>query len=245
MESLTEFLEKRCQTLEQIEARTKDKSATKRNEPDKPRSKTQDKATTLANLTNAGRCYLCHAEHLLYQCDKFLVLSIDERIKKVRRLKLCLLLNCLRNDHFVKTCKMGSCRECSGRHNTLCHHPVIGKKTQKEESSNKQTVQEAGDKPSGSVTVHHATGDNMRKHILMATAIVNAKHPNESNIPLRILLNSASKTQFITQAACNRLGVKRDKTSKIVTEISGIKGIANLSCEGVIQSRYSNIRAAI
>jgi len=109
---LTDFLVRRCQILERIEARTKEKSVASKVEPSRQRTKAHEKSTALANVTAAGKCYLCNGDHLLYRCERFLALTVDERIKEVRRLKLC--LNCLRNDHFVKTCKMGTCRKCSG-----------------------------------------------------------------------------------------------------------------------------------
>jgi len=110
--TLTDFLERRCQILERIEARTREKSVASRAESIKQRTKAHEKSTALANVTADGKCYLCRGDHLLYRCEEFLALTVEGRIKEVRRLKLC--LNCLRNDHFVKTCKMGTCRKCSG-----------------------------------------------------------------------------------------------------------------------------------
>lgn len=144
--TLTDFFEKRCQTLERIEARIKDKEVTHKTESDKQKTRNHnnEKTTTLANSTEAGKCYLYHGDHFMYRCEKFLALSVDDRIKEVLRLKLC--TNCLYNDHFVKTCKMESCRECSGRHNTLCHRSTTEGNPQGNESQRKQTVPSSSDK---------------------------------------------------------------------------------------------------
>lgn len=78
----------------------------------------------------------------------------------------------------------------------------------------------------------------------MTTAVVNAIHSNGSIVPLRILLDSASEAHFITHSACNRLGVRRNRTSEI-TGLSEIENIVSQCCEVVIQSRHSNVCVTI
>jgi len=78
-----------------------------------------NKVNSFATVAKPGKCILCQGPHFIYLCTKFLFMSAKERTNEVKRLRLC--HNYLRNDYFVKTCKMGSCRECSGKHNTLCH----------------------------------------------------------------------------------------------------------------------------
>ncbi|XP_071578812.1 uncharacterized protein [Temnothorax nylanderi] len=246
--TLTDFLEKRCQTLERIEVMSKDKEVTRRAESDKQKTKAHghEKTTAaLANTTEAGKCYLCHGDHLMYRCEKFLALSVDDRLNEIRRLKLC--TNCLRNDHFVRTCKMGSCRECSRRHNTLCHRPAADQVPQGEKNKNEQTIQASDDKDkmSSNVVVHHVMNGPAGKHVLMATVLINAAHPNGSIVPLRILLDSASEAHFITHSACNRLGMKRDRTSEIITGLSGTESVVSQCCEVIIRSRYSNVTANV
>lgn len=243
LETLTDFLVERCKTIERLEARNREKGATRRLESGKPKAKAQEKTTALANVTTAGKCYLCQGNHFLYHCENFLGLTADDRLKEVRRLKLC--INCLRNDHFVKICKMGTCRECSGKHNTLCHLPKTDKDPQNDEVGNEQADQVTSEKPSSIVVVHHTAQGSTRKHVLMATAVVNATHPNGSIIPLRTLLDSASEAHFITHSACNRLGVKRERASETITGISEIENVVNQVCEIVIRSRHSNVRANI
>jgi len=51
--------------------------------------------------------------------------------------------------------------------------------------------------------------EEARVHGHCHSSLINATHPN-SIISLYILLDSASEAHFITHAACNRLGVKRD-----------------------------------
>jgi len=241
--TLTDFLERRCQILERIEARTKEKSVASRAEPIKQRTRAHEKPTALANVTADGKCYLCYGDHFLYRCEEFLALTVEGRLKEVRRLKLS--LNCLRNDHFVKTCKMGTCRKCSERHNTLCHQPTINEEPQAVNVAAEQTVQDIKDENSSNVVVHHAVKESTRRHVIMATAVVNATHSNGSVVPLRILLDSASEAHFITNSACNRLGLRRDRVLEIITGLTEIESAVSQVCEVMIQSRYSDVRASI
>lgn len=219
-----EFLERRCQTLERLEARTKEKDVVRKAESDRPKAKVQnrEKTAALTNATGDGRYYLCSGDHALYRCEKFLALQVDDRVKEIKRLGLC--MNCLRKNHFAKTCKMGSCRECPEKHNTLCHRPTTDGNVS--EGVNKS---EQNDKTSSNVATHHVARDPTKKRVLMATALVNVRHPNGSFVPLRVLLDSASEAHFITYAACNRTGVKRDRASETITGINGVENVVNVA----------------
>lgn len=164
---------------------------------------------------SSGKCYYCNGNHFLYFCEQFLALSVPDRIKEVKRLKLC--INCLRNDHFVKTCGKGSCRQCNGKHNTLCHLAQDSKPIIASESTIAKI--EENNKSSSNVAVHTANSDKGRR-VLMAIARVDATQRNGSSIPIRVLLDSASEGNFITQAAYNRLGLKRNRVSEIVTGLN-------------------------
>lgn len=205
---------------------------------DKSKAKVQgrEKTTTLTNATEGGSCYLCSGNHPLYHCENFLALQVNDRIKEVKRLKLC--LNCLRKDHFVKSCRMGSCRECPEKHNTLCHLPTSS------DGASESNKVESG-KEMNSVATHHVDDDANKKRVLMAMAIVNVRHPNGSIVPLRILLDSASEAHFITYAACNRIGAKRGPASETITGINGIANIVNQCCDVVIRARHSKATAVV
>ncbi|XP_011879230.1 PREDICTED: uncharacterized protein LOC105568293, partial [Vollenhovia emeryi] len=131
------------------------------------------------------------------------------------------------------------------RHNTLCHRPKTEGSALVSGGIEGQTDPSASDKTSGSPAVHHSMNAPAKRHVLMATAVVNAIAPNGTIVPLRVLLDSASEAHFITHAACNRLGVKRDRTNEIVTGLSGSKNVVSQYCEIVVQSRYSDTRVIV
>ncbi|CAL1672753.1 unnamed protein product [Lasius platythorax] len=123
--TMMEFLQRQSQLLRRSAtdgsingARTEVSEKEASNKQRGSTTKSRGKAT-LATTTQEKKCYLCQGQHLLYSCKKFLSLAVDDRIKEIKRLKLC--LNCLRSDHYSRSCRYGSCKECGERHNTLCH----------------------------------------------------------------------------------------------------------------------------
>lgn len=246
---MLEFLRRKCQTLERIESRDADrieKSSKEGESRNKGSAMTGSKwnslakgtvnqrTTLLATSNNSGRCYFCNGSHFIYFCEKFLDLPVPDRIKEVIRLKWC--INCLKNDHYAKTCKSGHCRECEGKHNTLCHISQDNKVTSRPdvaEFKNETTIES----PSN-MAVH--TSNSKGRRVLMATAMVDARQRSGSSIPLRVLLDNASEANFITQAAHNKLGLKRNRVTEIVTGLNEIENKISSSCDIHIKSKYSN-----
>ncbi|XP_025997854.2 uncharacterized protein LOC113006136 [Solenopsis invicta] len=74
----------------------------------------------------------------------------------------------------------------------------------------------------------------------MATAIVEATQRNGRSVPFRVLLDSASEVNFISQAAHNKLGLKRNYVSEIVTGLNEVENKIHYICDVHIKSRCSN-----
>ncbi|XP_043271223.1 uncharacterized protein [Venturia canescens] len=230
LDGFTDFLQQRCQILERIEARSKTNDSSRKVDNDKAQSKNRnhgknssnEKVAALTVTEEGGRCHLCRGNHYIYQCDKFTSLAIEDRIKEVQRLKLC--MNCLRNDHFVKSCKMGSCRVCSKRHNTLCHRPAINEESSKASQGTEGEGKDSSSKASN-VVVHHASGGPQRRH-----GYGDGRR------------RTGSEVNFITKAACNKLGVKLDRAQETVTGINERESKVFQSCHISLQSRHSKFR---
>ena len=68
---------------------------------------------------NILRCRLCYKDHKIAKCNQFVTISIDERLRLVKVIKLCFI--CLSNSHMINSCKSKvSCRvdNCKKRHHT-------------------------------------------------------------------------------------------------------------------------------
>lgn len=112
---------------------------------------------------------------------------MNDRIETAKRLKL--YLNCLRNDHFIKSCRSGSCRECTGRHNTLLHRAIRESSPLGNDSS--QLPPEVVEKAAVS---HSSIG----RCVLLSTAIVTSDDTRGAPQRLRALLDGAREANIIT-----------------------------------------------
>nr|XP_012151864.1 PREDICTED: uncharacterized protein LOC105663969 [Megachile rotundata] len=65
------------------------------------------------------RCPICKQCHVIWMCEQFNSLSVQDRKMAVEKESLC--FNCLREGHTVNSCKKGNCRICHKRHNTLLY----------------------------------------------------------------------------------------------------------------------------
>ncbi|XP_036145656.1 uncharacterized protein LOC118646575 [Monomorium pharaonis] len=267
--TMIDFLQRRCQVLERaalsegIKDVTSGIKTSEKNDNNKIKSASNSRLqtkTTLSTTIQGGRCYVCQGPHLIYTCNQFLNLSVKDRIQTVKKLKLC--INCLRNDHFVARCTSSSCRECGERHNTLCHlsrgvstpttrenpettTPEMGASVNLVTGSERSTSEKAEDGASGPL-VHHVRRETSKcKRILMSTAIVEAKAYNYCNRQLRVLLDSASETNFITLAACRELGLRMDNVCESISGLNNMNCDIKHGCQLKLKSRISNYEVSL
>ena len=60
------------------------------------------------------------SEHALWKCNKFVALSVEDRIADTKLQRRC--FNCLSEGHFVRDCKSNRrCQKCNCAHHTLLH----------------------------------------------------------------------------------------------------------------------------
>ncbi|XP_036146016.1 uncharacterized protein LOC118646671 [Monomorium pharaonis] len=258
--TMMEFLRRHSQLLRR--AADDSETGTSRNSVGEDNSNKQRTTSTkvrnnaaLATTTREGRCYLCQGQHLIYGCAGFLNLSVEDRIKEIKRLRLC--LNCLRPDHFSRHCRSSSCRECGERHNTLCHikRRPLGSSAELTRSSSEDSSEASVGATLCSMAntegrlrtidirsskgAYHQRVEDQRKRILMATAIVNVATAS-GDLKLRVLLDSASELNFVTSAACRRLNLNLDNIQEHISGLSDMKCTINHGCRLSINSRMSN-----
>ena len=65
----------------------------------------------------ASACGFCNAHHHTAKCPEWLKLSRSDRFEKIRAARLCFC--CLSADHIARLCSV-RCKQCSGRHHSLC-----------------------------------------------------------------------------------------------------------------------------
>jgi len=267
--TIIEFLQRQCQLLRRAavdsesvnksrdDIREKDRASKQRSLNQRSLTAQSQSRTTLSTIIQERRCYLCQGHHLIYSCKQFLELSVEDQIREVKRLKLC--LNCLKNDHFLRKCKSGSCQECGERHNTLCHvvrripGPVSAESDKGASdhsrgssggitlcSTKRGAMESSADEceTSGDTSVQHARIKGERKRVLMSV-VVNVKSSNDNDCHLRVLLDSANEVNFITLSVCKRLNVKLDTTHESISGLNNISCTIDRGCRVLMRSRTS------
>uniref|UniRef100_A0A6P7FC60 Uncharacterized protein LOC114326809 n=2 Tax=Diabrotica virgifera virgifera TaxID=50390 RepID=A0A6P7FC60_DIAVI len=209
LSQLTEFLKDKCRMLQTLETETK-QSSNKSNSNFKQREKTK---TFLTNTTK--QCVFCNNEHNIYHCESFLKLTPSERLNKAKGLRLC--INCLNNNHSTKQCHSSGCKKCGKVHNTLLHFPKQPVQQTSVEADIPIDIPQANETSSNysSLTCHSPA----KSQILLSTAMVKVADKNGNLHDCRVLLDSASQSNFISQRLHNILQLPKTKTN---TSIFGI-----------------------
>nr|CAH7717976.1 unnamed protein product [Callosobruchus chinensis] len=179
-------------------------------------------------LTTSNICTLCKNNHKMYKCPEFGKLSIEDRIKHVQTSKLC--INCLNSGHELEKCKFGPCRKCSDRHNNLLH-----------QDSNKSKSTETPQTKTVTLSNHNSTACQT----LLSTALVKIRDKYGNTHSCRVLLDSASESNFITKSFCQRLGLSTSKVNISIIGISQIPAHVQERCNVEIASAYSNFTIAV
>lgn len=80
----------------------------------------QPKLPPITHQRKNKDCRYCDQEHPLRKCFRFRRLSIQDRLKVVRKFGYC--FNCLAHSHLVKNCtSRDRCKVCRDEHHTLLH----------------------------------------------------------------------------------------------------------------------------
>lgn len=122
-EQLKTFLETRCRSLSVLSTSTDTSS--------KLSNKNVKKFTNVLHAVEeySVKCAHCNGDHRIYNCERFLSLSFEEKWQFIKEIGLC--LNCLSKGHYKSRCRSDStCRICHLRHHTLIHHATDSKGSQ-------------------------------------------------------------------------------------------------------------------
>nr|CAH7735347.1 unnamed protein product [Callosobruchus chinensis] len=185
------------------------------------------KASRTNTQINESKCIFCkRSGHYIQNCHEFLKLSHPDKLKQLDSNGIC--SNCLRGQHPVRKCMAGSCKKCHKRHNTLLHQNV--------EKSNATNNASTSESFSGSSNIVSTSAC----HILLSTAIVHVKDVSGSFQQCRVLLDSGSQSNFITETACKRLGLKTDPLELAVIGINQVSSHIKKSCKVYLESMHTS-----
>lgn len=183
-------LMRRYRLLETIEQTQAESKATR--EKGGPTSTRRPASRTLLNnpeTKSAMTCVVCQSNHPLFACDQFHQKSVEERIDVVRNYKLC--FNCISGQHQARDCRSKHrCHECNGSHHTLIHKA-------RPDFREEHTL--------------HTQVKSPTAQVLLATAVIVVMSTSKQPVLMRAVLDSASKSSFITEQAAQTLGLRRQK----------------------------------
>jgi len=211
---LSAFLKKRCEILETLSSNFRKQE---------PNISTKKPNIHSYHSNTVQSCVYCAKSHNVYNCSDFLKLPITERIKQANLKKFC--TNCLRKNHSTKDCKASNCRVCNKKHHTLLHIVSNTNQTQNGQNSNvANPLNGNADNNTPAETFAASSVINMASsnfnNILLATAVVKVLDSNGMLHPCRILLDSASQSNFITENLCKKLNLKMHPTNSCVIGIN-------------------------
>ncbi|XP_062540880.1 uncharacterized protein LOC134208936 [Armigeres subalbatus] len=202
---------------------------------------------------SACKCPACNQDHHpLMKCARFNQQSHSERLRFVSSKHLC--HNCLKSDHIARNCSSTySCKHCRKRHHTMLHSGDVTRSVNDSPSTassmSTQAIQSAASSVAESVprssvvnveecsrVVASASAPQSREDVFLLTVLVKVVDAYGQDHIARVLLDSASQPNLITDRLARRLHLKR--TSVNVT----IQGAGNTS-KKVKESIFARIKS--
>ena len=179
------------------------------------------------NVTTTNQqCECCEEEHRIFKLWKFKGLFVKERAQLIKIKGLC--FNCLRPGHRAENCECSSCRQCGRKYHTLLHqeeaHQVnnqvkksIGNKRKAKAGEQEKITSGVSSSNAEQITINQKittvlTHEDKTQKIFLQTAIfpVNVKR---EIVYLRAILDSASRNKLVTEAAVQRLQLRRKRNN--------------------------------
>ncbi|XP_025155722.1 uncharacterized protein LOC112588808 [Harpegnathos saltator] len=231
-----EFVTHRCDTLE-ASGRLNLGSSKEANM--NGQSKLKSRAAYVAAVKE--KCNHCRGKHSIYYCERFLALTVPQRIAAIRKGKIC--VNCLRSImHNSAKCTSGTCRICKQKHNTLLHF--------KNSDSDQQGDEEKPDKETSRIISFAASaaqcGDLFSgKNVLLSTASVLVVDAGGSTRTCRVLLDCGSQANFVTRRFVAALGIKTISSTISISGIGNTITKANQVATIQLQSRIGTFSTVI
>lgn len=220
------FIEKRCQILENLQHNVTEPLNSKLTfQNSKPR-------TLVTKINNSSsKCSICLlSNHPIYKCKKFLDLNAMERYNMVKNLSLCIL--CLSSGHKLISCRQTRhlCKICNGRHNYLLHrygNHDDGNPCNRELNTTHSEVGITQEAKNDSAPLETNTLSSSAclllktKSVLLSTAVVLVQNIYGQLMRARVILDSASQSNFVTKQFVDSANLSKQKVNILVSGLGG------------------------
>ncbi|XP_039304707.1 uncharacterized protein LOC105206576 [Solenopsis invicta] len=188
------------------------------------------------------KCLTCkEGKHRVYHCPTFLNLAPQDRIKEIKRLKVC--LNCFKVGHSIKACKFGTCRICHKKHNTLLHIPR-SEDTDFESNNQRATTVEQKPPTEQTTSVAHLAVP-IADRGLLATAIIKIQDNDGEFQECRAFLDLGSQSNFMTRDLCERLGLPQRRKYLAIRGVDNTQTAAFTDTRATIQFKFNAFKVKL
>lgn len=210
-----EFLKQRCRIMEKVET-----NSGKTEHSKIVKTVTKSKTLVASEAKVEPKCPVCKAGHELWKCEGFQNKSVSEKYEVLKKCGAC--FNCLGRNHRIGACPSSrTCRTCGKKHHTTLHFEDTSNKEANSGSSSKPTEASVttpakiSANPSASAVAGTSTTLCVRAGVLkgqtlLSTAVVLARGLSSTLYPCRVLLDSASQMNLVTERFANLLSLKTD-----------------------------------
>ncbi|XP_076382766.1 uncharacterized protein LOC143260626 [Megalopta genalis] len=190
---------------------------------------------TFVTTNSRIACKICKGEHFVSSCPKLLEVTPGDRLDIIKRGKLC--INCLRSGHTVAYCRYTNCKKCGKKHHTLLHIA--------ERETNSQSEIERPTSPSSTPQTSRSFAVNSCNEVLLGTAIVTFVARDKSEHDCRVLLDSGSQTNFITERMADKLQLRKREIDSSVGGIANVETRVKYLVNAVIKSRTTQFNDTV
>uniref|UniRef100_A0A8D9B682 Peptidase A2 domain-containing protein n=1 Tax=Cacopsylla melanoneura TaxID=428564 RepID=A0A8D9B682_9HEMI len=199
---------------------------------------------SIALVSSKNLCPVCKQDsHALYKCSVFMGLDPSQRVEVVKANRMC--FNCLSNTHQAVACPVKTgCKKCGYKHNTMLHlqtYSSVPVTKRQEVTAVQQELHHHQDAGSSHITTLCSSSlEHQRQNttVLLSTVKVAVQTVVGETILIRMLLDSASMSHFLTVACCKRLGIQAQPMTVGVGGIGGTHSEAKGVTKLTFSSRY-------
>lgn len=246
MKKFLDFLQQRCKDASNI-------SNSAPNAKPSTSTKPQPAKRQIATLQSSGSntCKCCQdGSHPMYQCEKFLAQTPQERFDTVKRLSLC--RNCFAS-HMTHTCTFHKCRKCQRRHNILLHDrfensapsdpPPKDAPASDSSKDNPPTPSKSKDSPANicASSLSSSSGSpSTPPRVYLATAMVDIFTRNREKISCRILLDGGAQVCVMTTNLYQRLKLHKSPSDVSILGVGHLPSQVKYKVSATITSRLTD-----
>ncbi|XP_062542527.1 uncharacterized protein LOC134210502 [Armigeres subalbatus] len=223
---LIEFLQRRMRVLESILVNHHQPASVPNVSSHSSKRAPNFRVSCASTSNSACKCPACNQDHPLMKCARFNQQSHSERLRFVSSKHLC--HNCLKSDHIARNCSSTySCKHCRKRHHTMLHSGDVTRSVNDSPSTrtsmSTQAIQSAASSVAESVprssvvnveecprVVASASAPQSREDVFLLTVLVKVVDAYGQDHIARVLLDSASQPNLITNRLARRLHLKAD-----------------------------------